>query len=152
MPHELRRQVTEVRALRALADPIRYRLLGHLMSAGPQTASECAAVVGASPSNCSYHLRQLARFGLVERVPTSRADGRDRPWRPTATGLRMGPSDDEGDPDPVAVAANRQLSHAAIDDAAASPLPTGDHGGRQSDQRAGADPEIDDAPRRSKGG
>jgi predicted transcriptional regulator len=119
MPHELRRQVTDVRALRALADPVRYRLLGHLMSAGPQTASECAAVVGASPSNCSYHLRQLARFGLVERVAAPRADGRDRPWRPTATGLRMGPSDDEGDPDPVAVAANRQLSHAAIDDAAA---------------------------------
>src|SRR5215203_3586239 len=119
MPDEVRRQVTDVRALRALADPVRYRLLGHLMSAGPQTASECAAVVGASPSNCSYHLRQLARFELVERVPTPQADGRDRPWQPTATGLRMGPADDERDPDPVAVAANRQLSHSAIDDAAA---------------------------------
>src|SRR5215203_4370917 len=115
MPDEVRRQVTDVRALRALADPVRYRLLGHLMSAGPQTASECAAVVGASPSNCSYHLRQLARFELVERVPTPQADGRDRPWQPTATGLRMGPADDERDPDPVAVAANRQLSHSAID-------------------------------------
>src|SRR5918995_2676120 len=119
MPHERRRQVTDMRALRALADPVRYRLLGHLMSAGAQTASECAAVVGASPSNCSYHLRQLARFGLVERVPTPPADGRDRPWRPTATGLQMGPADEERDPDPVALAANRRLSHAAIEDAAA---------------------------------
>ena len=38
------------------------------MALGAQTASECAAVVGASPSNCSYHLRELERFGLVERV------------------------------------------------------------------------------------
>ncbi|MBA2719668.1 MAG: helix-turn-helix transcriptional regulator, partial [Chloroflexi bacterium] len=52
---EVRRQITDVRVLRALANPIRYRLFGHLMAVGTQTASECAAVVGATPSNCSYH-------------------------------------------------------------------------------------------------
>ncbi len=115
MTSELRRQVTDVRALRALANPIRYRLLGHLMALGAQTASECAAAVGASPSNCSYHLRELARFGLVERSPAAAGeDGRDRPWRPSATGLRYGRSDDEG-ATPIEAAMSRQLAHAGIE-------------------------------------
>jgi len=132
MPQERRTQVSDVRALRALANPVRYRILGHLMSAGAQTASDCAAVVGASPSNCSYHLRELARFGLVERVAgggagprggrsdRGGADGRDRPWRPTATGIRTGPAPD-ADPasDPVASLAHRRLIHLGIDDDAA---------------------------------
>jgi DNA-binding transcriptional ArsR family regulator len=113
MPQEARRQVTDVRALRALANPIRYRLLGHLMALGAQTASECAAAVGASASNCSYHLRELARFGLVERAPAG-ADGRDRPWRPVATGLRYGRAVDEG-ATPVESALTRQLVHSGID-------------------------------------
>ena len=39
-----------------------YRIIGHLMAVGSQTASECAEAVGASPSNCSYHLRELAVY------------------------------------------------------------------------------------------
>jgi DNA-binding transcriptional ArsR family regulator len=112
---EVRRQVTDVRALRALANPIRYRLLGHLMALGAQTASQCADAVGASPSNCSYHLRELARYGLVERAPAvSGADGRDRPWRPAASGLRYGRADDEGGT-PTEATLSRQLLHAGID-------------------------------------
>jgi DNA-binding transcriptional ArsR family regulator len=115
MGNEVRRQVTDVRALRALANPIRYRLLGHLMALGAQTATECAEAVGASPSNCSYHLRELARFGLVERSPAvTRGDGRDRPWRPSATGLRYGRGADEA-ATPVEAALSRQLLHAGID-------------------------------------
>jgi DNA-binding transcriptional ArsR family regulator len=101
--------------LRALANPIRYRLLGHLMALGAQTASQCAEAVGASPSNCSYHLRELARYGLVERTPAGPGgDGRDRPWRPAATGLRYGRADGEGET-PVEATLSRQLLHAGID-------------------------------------
>jgi DNA-binding transcriptional ArsR family regulator len=116
MAVETRRQITDVRALRALADPIRYRILGHLMAVGSQTASQCAAVVGATASNCSYHLRELARYGLVERVEAGTDDGRERPWRPTATGFSYGLPD--GEADPAAVLANRQLRHAGVDDEA----------------------------------
>src|SRR4051812_23497785 len=109
-----RRRVSDIDALRTLAHPVRYRLLGHLMAVGPQTASECAAVVGETPSNCSYHLRELARVGLVERVNDAPggtpSDGRERPWRSTATGWSFETADD----DPVAVAANRRLQHAGI--------------------------------------
>jgi DNA-binding MarR family transcriptional regulator len=114
MTAERRRHITDVRALRALANPIRYRLLGHLMALGAQTASECAGAVGASPSNCSYHLRELARYGLVERAPApAGSDGRDRPWRPVATGLRYGRTASEG-ATPVEAALTRELLHAEI--------------------------------------
>jgi DNA-binding MarR family transcriptional regulator len=116
MPTERRRQVTDVRALRALANPVRYRIFGHLMTFGSQTASECAAVVGATPSNCSYHLRELARFGLVERVDDGAADGRERPWRTTATGFSY-PEAHRGDP--AGRRASLALQHAGIDDDAA---------------------------------
>src|SRR3954453_15722641 len=115
MHAEDRRHITDVRTMRALANPVRYRILGHLMEHGPQTASECAEVVGVTPSNCSYHLRELARYGLVERVEATAADGRERPWRPTATGHRFGPGDWEVS-DPATAYASRQLQHLGIDD------------------------------------
>jgi DNA-binding transcriptional ArsR family regulator len=89
-----RRTVTDPRALRALAHPLRLALLDHLMTFGPRTASECAEVVGSTASNCSYHLRTLARFGLVE--PVEAEDGRERPWQSTATGLSFGRTEDPG--------------------------------------------------------
>lgn len=90
---ERQHTVSDPRALRAIAHPLRLALLDYLMSFGARTASECAEVVGSTPSNCSYHLRALAKFGLVERVEAQ--DGRERPWQSTATGLRFG-SDDPG--------------------------------------------------------
>ena len=89
---ERRRTITDPRALRALAHPLRLALLDHLMTFGPRTASECAQAVGSTPSNCSYHLRSLARYALVERVDA--ADGRERPWQSTATGLQFGRTED----------------------------------------------------------
>jgi len=67
------------RALRALAHPARLEILERLNSQGPATATECAEVAGLSPSACSYHLRALARWGLVEEADG--ADRRERRWR-----------------------------------------------------------------------
>ena len=55
--------VTDVRALRALAHPLRSRLLGQLRLNGPATASRLGRVVGESSGSTSYHLRQLAAYG-----------------------------------------------------------------------------------------
>jgi DNA-binding transcriptional ArsR family regulator len=68
--------------MRAMAHPARLALLEHLRNSGPATATECAGVVGLSPSATSYHLRALARAGLVEAAP-GRGDGRERLWRIT---------------------------------------------------------------------
>jgi DNA-binding transcriptional ArsR family regulator len=90
---EDRREVADVRRLSALAHPLRAALLSHLLAVGPRTASECAAAVDASPSNCSWHLRQLEKHGFVERAGEA-ADSRERPWRAAATGFRVGAIED----------------------------------------------------------
>jgi len=99
---ENRRRLDDPEALEALAHPVRLNLLGYLMSEGPATASACARAVGDSPSNCSYHLRKLAKHGLVETVESG--DGRERPWRATVTGLDT--HLDSEDPDLAASAAD----------------------------------------------
>ena len=98
---ENRRRIDDPAALEALSHPVRLNLLGFLMSAGPATASVCARAVGDSPSNSSYHLRVLARHGLVASIESE--DGRERPWRATVTGLDT--AMDSADPDLAATAA-----------------------------------------------
>ena len=80
-----RRRVTDAAALKALAHPARLALLGALVSEGPMTATELAALVGESPSNCSWHLRKLAEHGFVRE--TRGATGRKRPWQAVGEGL-----------------------------------------------------------------
>lgn len=69
-------------ALRALAHPVRLRLVALLRREGPLTASEAGRRIGESSGSTSYHLRQLERFGLVEEAGDG--SGRRRPWRATA--------------------------------------------------------------------
>jgi DNA-binding transcriptional ArsR family regulator len=88
-----RPMLTDPEVLEALAHPVRLDLLTYLMSEGPASASACARAVGDTPSNCSYHLRTLARYGLVE--PVASTDRRQRPWRATITGFEL---DEEADP------------------------------------------------------
>lgn len=80
--------------LAALAVPARHAVLTHLMNVGAQTASECAVAVGITASNASWHLRALAKIGLVERDDSETADRRTRPWRAAVTGLRFAPPQD----------------------------------------------------------
>jgi DNA-binding transcriptional ArsR family regulator len=114
---EDRREITDVRVLAGLAHPVRVRLLGYLLEMGPRTATQCATVAGASPSACSYHLRRMAELGLVERAapePGEPADGRERRWRASATGFRMG-----GPPSrlgPAGLTAQRTLEAAGVDE------------------------------------
>jgi predicted ArsR family transcriptional regulator len=82
------RTVTDPRAMRALAHPRRLDLLELLFAEGPMTASQCAERVGDSPASCSYHLRQLAKWGFVEETGEGR--GRERPWRHVPMGNSFG--------------------------------------------------------------
>jgi DNA-binding transcriptional ArsR family regulator len=75
-------QLTDPRALRALAHPVRLELMGLLRRGGPLTATQAGEQIGESPASCSFHLRQLAKYGLVEEAGGGR--GRERPWRATA--------------------------------------------------------------------
>jgi hypothetical protein len=101
---ETRATISDPGAIAALTHPVRLNLLNHLMASGPATASACARAVGDTPSNCSYHLRLLAKHGWVAAGES--ADTRERPWRALITGFSV---DDSGD-DPDSAAALAALS------------------------------------------
>ena len=75
-------RITDAASLRALAHPLRWALIEALAVEGTATATRCAELIGQSQATCSFHLRQLARFGLVEEAPST--SKRERPWRLTS--------------------------------------------------------------------
>jgi predicted ArsR family transcriptional regulator len=79
------RQVTDPKALRALAHPLRLELLERLAVAGTLTSAAAAKLVGETPANCSFHFRTLAKYGFVEPAPAGR--GRAQPWRRVPGGI-----------------------------------------------------------------
>ena len=102
---ERRLEITDSKVLAALAHPLRVALLYQLNALGSRTASQCAQALGETPANCSYHLRQLAKVGLVTREEAD--NGRERPWRSVYTGLDLHPPVD--DPDPEVMTAARAV-------------------------------------------
>ncbi len=98
-------KLTDPETMRALAHPARIALWQHLLLEGPATATECAPIASLSPSACSYHLRQLARYGFVEQDQAAAANGRERPWRAVVTSTTI-----EDLNDPVAEMAARLLN------------------------------------------
>ncbi len=84
-------RLRDARSLRAFAHPIRVALLTALRSYGPLTATQAADYVGDSPSNCSFHLRTLGSFGLIEQVVGT--DNRQRPWRVVEGAISFDPDE-----------------------------------------------------------
>jgi DNA-binding transcriptional ArsR family regulator len=82
-------EITDPRAMRALAHPVRLALLERLQRFGPATASQLSPHVGATPSVASWHLRHLAGFGLVGDAEPG-TDRRERRWEAVAKGFRFG--------------------------------------------------------------
>lgn len=95
-----KRQISQIApnpsALKALAHPLRLRLLGLLRIEGPATASGLAARLGINSGATSYHLRQLALHGFIED-DESHVSQRDRWWRASheSTSFLVGQAQDE---------------------------------------------------------
>ena len=87
-------KITDARAMRALAHPVRLALLEALMHAGTLTATQASELLGESPANCAFHLRTLAKYGYV--VEAGGGKGRERPWRRTHITLQI--TSDQDDP------------------------------------------------------
>ncbi|MFR9776060.1 ArsR/SmtB family transcription factor [Micromonospora sp. MS34] len=80
-PEQRRVTISDPQVMRALAHPARMAIMEHLSTVeGGATATECAEIAGLSPSATSYHLRELAKFGLIQEAP-SRGDARERVWQ-----------------------------------------------------------------------
>jgi DNA-binding transcriptional ArsR family regulator len=108
------RSVSDPKELRALAHPLRLRLLEELVVSDPATdtatATELAERVGESPANCSWHLRQLAKYGYIEEAPGG--VGRERRWRAVIEPRRW---DAEPESDPGFVAAGEAAADILLD-------------------------------------
>jgi DNA-binding transcriptional ArsR family regulator len=76
-----------VQTLRALAHPVRIALYEELAFGGAMTATELGERIGETPTTCSFHLRQLARYGFVEEAGGGK--GRARPWRLASLGWNV---------------------------------------------------------------
>lgn len=81
--------ISDPQVMRALAHPARLAIMEHLTSTGASvTATEGAEVTGLSPSAMSYHLRALAKSGLIEEAP-GQGDARERRWQGAFQGWKI---------------------------------------------------------------
>jgi DNA-binding transcriptional ArsR family regulator len=88
------RQLNDAQTMRALSHPVRIALIETLMLEGPMTATEVGERIGESPTTCSFHLRQLAKYGFVEEAGGGK--GRARPWQMASRGISI---KGQGDPE-----------------------------------------------------
>ena len=87
------RRVTDPLALRAVAHPLRLKLIGLVGISGTLTATQAAAALDSTPAVTAYHLRTLAKYGFVEDAGSESA--RERPWRLTALAASFSWNDDD---------------------------------------------------------
>jgi DNA-binding transcriptional ArsR family regulator len=103
------RQITDPRVMRALAHPTRIQLMELVAREGELTATAAAEALGLSPANCSFHLRQLGKYGFLDEA--AHGPGRTRPWR---IGSVLHSWDEVG-PDAVTTAAASALTSVVLE-------------------------------------
>jgi DNA-binding MarR family transcriptional regulator len=81
-------QIADLGVAKALANPLRQRILRELRLAGEATSTTLARRLGVTTGGTSYNLRILAEHGFVEEIP-NRARGRERWWRESPRNLRF---------------------------------------------------------------
>ena len=82
LPEDAAVTVTSADTLRAMASPIRMRILGTLRVNGEQTVGSISEQLGEAPGAISYHLGQLAHAGLVKKGHHRRAPAQAQSLRP----------------------------------------------------------------------
>lgn len=100
------RTFSTVEQIKALTHPLRLRLLDLLRDGRELTATEAATATGESVASCSFHLRQLAKFGVVE---TGERRGREKPWKVSDTSLVLNAESGDRDGLIAAMAGARAL-------------------------------------------
>ncbi|MFF2509134.1 ArsR/SmtB family transcription factor [Streptomyces sp. NPDC058067] len=80
-----RQELTDLGALKALAQPRRQQILQHLTLHGPATSATLARALGLNTGATSYHLRELARYGFVEEPPAPPTPPHKPPLTPPLT-------------------------------------------------------------------
>ena len=81
-------RVVDMESLKALAHPLRVKILDTLSTYGEFTASGLAERLGESSGATSYHLRQLEKHRFVREVE-GKGTGRERWWERTPGGIQI---------------------------------------------------------------
>jgi predicted ArsR family transcriptional regulator len=81
MPDRKREPIQDPKRLRALAHPLRWKLITLVGEEETATATRCAEVLGESVASCSYHLNMLAKYEFIEQAEGGQ--GREKPWKLT---------------------------------------------------------------------
>ncbi|HEY1824265.1 MAG TPA: helix-turn-helix domain-containing protein [Trebonia sp.] len=71
-------KLTNARAMRAIAHPLRMALIELFGYHETLTATQASEALGESPANCAFHLRTLAKYGFLREAGGGK--GRERPW------------------------------------------------------------------------
>lgn len=82
-------RVHDPKVLRAISHPVRNRILNELAASGSLRAADIARDLHIPANQASFHLRQLAKYGLVEEDPEAARDKRDRVWRAASDSLHI---------------------------------------------------------------
>jgi len=82
-------EIHQPEQLKALGHPLRLKVLQVLgESPTPLTNRELANRLNVDPGHLHFHVRMLHRAGLIELAETG---GREKPYRPVAKHLKVGP-------------------------------------------------------------
>jgi hypothetical protein len=106
------RDVNDPKTLRALTHPVRLALLEALALEGPLTATAAGELIGESPTTCSFHFRQLAKYGFVEEADTG--PGRLRPWKIVNVGMSFSDVTDDQETSVAAKSLERMVFERAM--------------------------------------
>jgi hypothetical protein len=103
------RELTDAKAMRALAHPLRMALLDLFGFHQTLTATQASELLGESPANCAFHLRTLAKYGFIQEAGGGR--GRERPWTLVNRSVRI----TSQQADPQAALAAGELGRVLLD-------------------------------------
>ena len=93
------RPMSDPRVLRAIAHPTRGRILDELGATGPMRAADVGEALDIPANQASFHLRQLAKYGVIQPAPEAARDKRDRVWKlADERGFRLDVQDIEKQP------------------------------------------------------
>lgn len=92
--------------LKAMSHPLRRRILELMHGDVPRRAADLAELLGEPANSVSFHLRQLAKAGLIVEAPEHARDRRDRVWMAAGSGyLVPTPSEPVGPEDELVLRA-----------------------------------------------